>query len=313
MQLYIWRGATRNFGDELNELLWPRLLPGLLGDGGPDHAGSPLFLGIGSVLDARHPAHHRKIVAGAGFGGYHKPVSLDGSWEIYWVRGPCTARQLGLPAAFGLGDPASLLPLVHAPARCSAKAIGFMPHFESLARGAWAEAAAAAGVTLIDPRGAPETILDQIAGCRLLLSEALHGVIVADAMRIPWVALAPVAPIHRAKWHDWAEAQDVTIRFQSLPPSCRQEHIAIAVAPYRRAVRSVAACAGALARRIDCRSAYLERAAAALRGAAAAPSQLSRDRALSRAQVRMLERLHTLRAGPLRRGGNSKYDASRVG
>ena len=71
--------------------------------------------------------------------------------------------------------------------------IGFMPHFESLARGAWAEAAAAAGITLIDPRGDPAAIIAAIGACRLLLSEAMHGVIVADAMRVPWIALRPLA------------------------------------------------------------------------------------------------------------------------
>jgi hypothetical protein len=50
MRVYSWRGAQRNFGDELNAILWPRLLPGLLDGAGPD-----LLLGIGSVLDARHP------------------------------------------------------------------------------------------------------------------------------------------------------------------------------------------------------------------------------------------------------------------
>ncbi|HET6234120.1 MAG TPA: hypothetical protein VFE41_03985 [Acetobacteraceae bacterium] len=159
MQLYVWRGATRNFGDELNDLLWPHVLPGLLdsafgaahpdakhlsGDGGPD-----LSLGIGSVLDARHPADWRKIVAGAGFGGYEASAVLDGSWEIYWVCGPRTARQLGLPAAFGLGDPASLLPFVRPPTRHEGRTseldvpgigtsrigvVGFMPHFASLTR-----------------------------------------------------------------------------------------------------------------------------------------------------------------------------------
>jgi succinoglycan biosynthesis protein ExoV len=317
LRLYVWRGTTRNFGDELNDLLWPHLLPGLvdagLVDGNPvdanlvdggrlDDAGSALLLGIGSVLDARHPAERRKIVAGAGFGGYQRPASLDGSWEIYWVRGPRTARQLGLPAAFGLGDPASLLPLALPVARHDIGAIGFMPHFESLTRGAWPEAAAAAGVTLIDPRGAPDAILGQIAGCRVLLSEAMHGVIVADTLRVPWVALTPVAPIHRAKWLDWAESLDLTIRFQALPAASLGESIETAFAPRRRAIRAGLACAAALANRIDQRSACLGRAAASLRLAAAGTPQLSDWRALGRAQERMLNRLHTLRADRGARG-----------
>jgi succinoglycan biosynthesis protein ExoV len=321
VQVYVWRGATRNFGDELNDLLWPRLLPGLLEpEPGPDHVASidgcdsclldnnvpDLLLGIGSVLDARHSADQRKIVAGAGFGGYERPAELDGSWEVYWVRGPRTARQLGLPAAFGLGDPASLLPLVHPvtlPRADSPGTIGFMPHFESLARGAWPAAAAAAGVTLIDPRDEPETILSQIAGCRVLLSEALHGAIVADALRVPWVALVPVAPIHRAKWLDWAEAMDLTIRLQALPASSAREYVETAFTPHRRAVRVGLARAAALAERYDHRACYLDRAAAALLRAAAAPPQLSACRALTQVQERMLDRLLTLRAAEGRRSG----------
>ena len=352
MRLYVWRGATRNFGDELNRVLWPRLLPGLFDagpvDAGPVDAGlrdpappdpdllranllhpgpsdpdlgdpdlsdpdprdpgrpaddaSDLFLGIGSVLDARHPADRRKIVAGAGFGGYQAPVSLDGSWEIYWVRGPRTARQLGLCASFGLGDPASLLPLVHPIARHATGTIGFMPHFESLARGAWPRAAIAAGVTLIDPRNAPCTILDQIAGCRVLLSEALHGVIAADAMRVPWVALAPVAPIHRAKWLDWADALDLPIRFHLLPASSPREYIETAFTPRRHAVRAGLARLAALADRLDRREIHLARAAAALRRAAAAEPQLSDGAVLARSQGRMLACLDTLRANHPSRG-----------
>jgi hypothetical protein len=91
VKLYCWRGRTRNFGDELNLLLWPRLLPGLLDD---DDA--TLFLGIGSVLDARHAPAPVKVVAGAGFGGYQPPPALDENWLVHWVRGPHTARRLGL-------------------------------------------------------------------------------------------------------------------------------------------------------------------------------------------------------------------------
>jgi succinoglycan biosynthesis protein ExoV len=311
MRLYVWRGTVRNFGDELNHLLWPSLLPGLVDDDEPDPgpvgagpindrrcddgAAEDLFLGIGSVLDARHAADRRKIVAGAGFGGYERPATLDGSWEIYWVRGPRTARQLGLPASFSLGDPASLLPLVCPTSRSATGTIGFMPHFESLARGAWPEAAAAAGVTLIDPRGPPREILGQIAGCRVLLSEALHGVIVADAMRIPWVALTPLVATHRAKWLDWGDSLGLTIRFQALPASSPREHVETTFTPRRRITRAGVARAGAWAERFDCRSIHLDHAVAALRQAADAPPQLSHSRTLSDVQDRMLNRLHTLR------------------
>ena len=318
MHLYVWRGATRNFGDELNALLWPHLLPGRLDDasfddGLLDDLRSDLFLGIGSVLDARHPPDRRKIVAGAGFGGYQAPASLDGSWDIYWVRGPRTARQLSLPACFGLGDPASLLPLVHPVARHATGAIGFMPHFESLMRGAWPEAATTAGVTLIDPRDAPDTILDRIAGCRMLLSEALHGVIVADALRVPWVALAPVAPIHRAKWLDWADALDLTIRFHTLPASSPRERLETAFTPRRHAIRTGLAGVAALANRIGPRTACLDRAATALRQAATADPQLSNHLALDRAQTRMLNRLHTLRAAHDARGQPHRAAKARPG
>lgn len=309
MRLYVWRGSVPNFGDELNYLLWPRLLPGLLDDDRIDDGRSALLLGIGSVLDARHTlcpgsskeTKRRKVVAGAGYGGYERPASLDGSWEIYWVRGPRTACQLGLPTAFGLGDPASLLPLIYGRERQATRTIGFMPHFESLAHGAWPQAADEAGVTLIDPRGDPASIVRQIAGCHMLLSEALHGVIVADALRVPWVALAPVAAIHRAKWLDWAESLDLTVRFHALPASSPRESLetgfaALGRARWYRLARTGTLTAGRLIERIDRRSLHLDRAAAALRRAVAATPQLSDDRALARAQTRMLGRLRTLRA-----------------
>src|SRR4029077_10966294 len=128
------------------------------------------------------------------------------NWMISWVRGPRTASRLGLPAACGLGDPAMLLPCAGAWAGVRGKSIGFMPHFESMARGAWDRAAAAAGIALIDPRDDPAMVIAAIRRCNLLLSEALHGAIVADALRVPWIAVRPLAHIHRAKWHDWADA-----------------------------------------------------------------------------------------------------------
>src|SRR4051794_27351044 len=160
MILYRWQGGDRNFGDELNTLLWPRLLPGFF-----DADTSTRFLGIGSILDARHSVHGLKLVAGSGYGGYERLPILDRSWIIHWVRGPRTASILGLPSAMGLGDPAVLLPFAGLQADPVPTEVGFMPHFESAARGSWEASAAAAQVTLIDPRGDPLAIVHAIARC----------------------------------------------------------------------------------------------------------------------------------------------------
>src|ERR1700738_4193797 len=113
MILYQWRGQHRNFGDELNSLVWPGLLPEFF-----DQNDDTSFLGIGSILDDRHDPRSTKIVAGSGYGGYEARIALDETWIVHWVRGRRTARLLGLPPSLGLGDPASLVTLAGlAPAR----------------------------------------------------------------------------------------------------------------------------------------------------------------------------------------------------
>nr|WP_294518085.1 polysaccharide pyruvyl transferase family protein [uncultured Rhodopila sp.] len=281
MILYRWRGETSNFGDELNTVLWPALLPGFFDD---DPA--TRFLGIGSVLDRRHPAEIRKLVAGAAYGGYEGKPALDATWTVHWVRGPRTAATLGLPREIGLGDPAVLLPHAIEIKPAPSTAIGFMPHFESAARGAWQRAADIAGVTLIDPRGQPLDILAQIARCRVLLSEALHGIIVADTLRVPWVPIRPLARIHRPKWRDWADTVAVVPRFASLPPSALPEWLAA------RAGFATCHGAGIAAERM------IARAARALERAARAEPQLSPDAALQQCQSRQLDALAALRRNP---------------
>jgi succinoglycan biosynthesis protein ExoV len=289
VRLFCWEGTARNFGDALNRILWPRLLPGFFDDDPAE-----LFLGIGSVLDARHDAAVVKLVAGAGYGGYEPLPALDANWIIHWVRGPRTARRLGLPEACGLGDPAMLLDL-HANA--DRRDVGFMPHFESAANGAWAEAADAAGVTLIDPRGEPAAILAAIGRCRVLLSEAMHGAIVADAMRIPWVALRPLVPVHRAKWHDWADALGERVRFHRLAASTLSERLgATPIVRFhqgRRLLQGASTWLTGAARRH-----FIDRAANTLAAAARAPAQLSSDAALDRCRARMRERAHALSRQP---------------
>jgi succinoglycan biosynthesis protein ExoV len=189
--------------------------------------------------------------------------------------------------------------LVDAGADSDRRIVGFMPHFESAADGAWRQAAQAASVTLIDPRDDTAAILAAIGRCRVLLSEAMHGAIVADAMRVPWVALRPLMPIHRAKWHDWADALDMQVHFQALAASTLPERLrATPIVRFHRGRRLLQSVSARLA--VIARSRFVDRAASALATAARAPAQLSPDAALDRCRARMMERIHALALHPRR-------------
>ena len=128
-----------------------------------------------------------------------------------------------MPPTIGIGDPASLLPLSGLSPLRDDRHIGFMPHFESAIRVRLAgRRGHRRGVTSGRPtrdnpaRGHRAAIGKE---CRVIISEALHGVIVADALRVPWIAIRPLAPIHRPKWIDWAETLDLEVAFHQLPPS----------------------------------------------------------------------------------------------
>jgi succinoglycan biosynthesis protein ExoV len=64
-----------------------------------------------------------------------------------------------------------------------------------------------------------ESILAQVRGARLLITEAMHGAIVADALRVPWIAAQPLFWGHHRKWLDWSEAIGVDLRFRPLKPT----------------------------------------------------------------------------------------------
>ena len=294
MILYQWRGLHRNFGDELNSLLWPRLLPDFF-----DQDEATQFLGIGSVLDDRHERKATKVVAGSGYGGYQAQIVLDGTWIIHWVRGKRTARLLGLPPSLGIGDPASLVPLAGLTPVREDRDIGFIPHFESVAHGAWQEVAAKAGVTLIDPRDDPLTVIAAIGNCRMVMSEALHGIIVADALRVPWIAIRPLAQIHRPKWFDWAETLDLVVEFNGLTPSTALERAHLTHLTRFHLGRRVLHHQAARLRGIAPQR-HIDRAAQALRVIARAEPQLSRGALLEQAQNRMMETIAALRRQPMR-------------
>jgi succinoglycan biosynthesis protein ExoV len=221
VKLFLARLRAPNFGDALNPWMWPRLLPEMF-----DDDDSVVVFGIGSIISHRRDGPALKIVLGSAFvAEYGRLPDLSGDrWRFYFVRGPDTAAALGLDRALGVGDAAILLRTLLPPGLGNGP-VCFMPHWESLEWGYWAKACDRAGVTLIDPRWQVERVLAAIAGARLMICEAMHGAIVADALRVPWVPVLPLDTRHRAKWRGWADTLNITLEPRALWPSSLTEWV----------------------------------------------------------------------------------------
>jgi succinoglycan biosynthesis protein ExoV len=213
VRLFYYRGANgvSNFGDELNRSIWPRLLPGAF-----EHDDGTQFVGIGTLLNDRLPDAPRTIVFGAGVGYYGPPRPSD-RWSIYCVRGPLSAHALGLPADLAVTDPAALIARLEPPAQApSRQRYAFMPHWQS-EPDAWQLLCTRAGCAFIDPRGSPDDVLAALRGTDVLITEAMHGAIVADALRIPWIPVRTRGAINSFKWQDWCASMLLEYQPHLLP------------------------------------------------------------------------------------------------
>lgn len=212
MLLYYHRDPLGNFGDDLNPWLWEKLFPNTF-TGYVVHDPtlrcelddkSSLFIGIGTLLNTIVPKANPKIVLGAGI-GYGEQPTIDDTWRILSVRGPLTAKGLGLPDHLGLIDPA-ILAVDFAQltgVNDEREYISYMPHCGSARNADWTTIADEAGVNFIDPQWPVERVLAALRKTRLLITEALHGAILAESYRIPWVPIKSSPGVLDFKWNDW--------------------------------------------------------------------------------------------------------------
>lgn len=228
MKPFYWKSHYGNFGDELNRWLWDFLLPGFR-DAHPD----VLLVGVGTILN-RHelPEAGRKLVVGSGFGYGEVPdLSDPAAWDLRCVRGPLTAERLGLEPRLAAIDPAVMVSEMpefqNLPKTDDAI---FVPHWRSAVNGAWELAAEAAGLTCISPCGNDKAVIKAIAQARLVVAESMHAAIVADAFRVPWIAVSTSTNINGFKWRDWTASVGLTYDPRPVPLSAPAEARAKGVA-----------------------------------------------------------------------------------
>lgn len=210
MYLHYFRG--QNFGDALNPWLWPKLLGKVL-DGKKETA----FVGIGTILNEGIPETPKKIVLGAGTGYGTLPDVSSKKWKILAVRGPLTAHALNLPRSKAATDSAALLNTIELPQPDSDRRPVFIPHCTSAEYFPWANLCSEIGIRYIDPRGDVESIISAIRSARLVIAEAMHGAIVADTLRVPWVPVKIYNHINDFKWADWSLSLEMSYQPEILP------------------------------------------------------------------------------------------------
>ena len=206
--LYTDNGKT-NFGDDLNRWLWPRLLGRF-----PEEDDGVYFAGIGTVISkGMLPPNKRYIVLGSGVGYDILPDDFGSSaWKVLAVRGPLTARVLGLPADKAVTDTAALirlLPECEPLPEAERSGVVFMPHYTTLDSGNWERVCDLAGITFLDPFENSEKMVQRIRRAKLVIADAMHAAIVADALRVPWIPVALSPQNNTFKWLDWTQSLDL--------------------------------------------------------------------------------------------------------
>lgn len=212
MKLYYYKDPRGNFGDDINPWLWNKLAPEILGEDP-----SELLVGIGTLINNKIPEGPIKLIFGSGVGYGSLPV-IDEKWKFYFVRGPLSAMLLGLDKSTAISDPAILIPqLVNSEPIHSDQRISFIPHHGSINNADWRKICEKARINYIDPASDFHDVILNIRQSKLVIAEAMHAAIFADAFRVPWVSVKCYDHILDFKWHDWCQSLNMNYMPERLP------------------------------------------------------------------------------------------------
>lgn len=220
MEYIYYKAKQGNFGDDLNAWLWPKFF-------GENNPAGDYFIGIGSILFSEHKllktlTSKKKIVFGSGAKPGNKPLLIDDTWDVRFVRGPLSVAALGNKHKY-ISDGAYAVRLIEEFKQLSTVAkkykVSVMPYFHSTDYFDWKNICRQLGYHYISPLAEDgiEHTLQEIAASEFIISEAMHGAIIADALRIPWSRFVLTTPyteghiISEFKWMDWLYSIELII------------------------------------------------------------------------------------------------------
>jgi len=190
-----WHVGRPNFGDDINPSFFERIDRGRVRFAHDRR--KPHVLGAGSILKHATPA---SIVCGSGF--LEPPRRPVKAGQIVAVRGELSATACNADSSVLLGD--SLVIVDAFMKRPEPRhRYGYVPHVTNVRH--WRMLDRRRQHVIIDPAWAPWQVIDAIAACEVVFSQSLHGLIVADALGVPnvWVAPSEAMRGGRFKFDDY--------------------------------------------------------------------------------------------------------------
>ncbi len=220
MEYIYYKDPIGNFGDDLNGWLWPQLF------GEENLNNDDAFLGIGSILFNNSKLitdlkERRKIVFGTGIRLTYEAFKYDDKWDVKFLRGPLSSYSFNnkydyiSDAAYALRFIENFDSLKNTEKKYE---ISVMPYFRSIPFFDWQSICDNLGYHYISPlsENGVEFTLNEIASSKYLITEAMHGAILADILRVPWHRYVLSTPITEGpmvsefKWMDWLYSVGIT-------------------------------------------------------------------------------------------------------
>lgn len=193
-----------NFGDELNFNLLPLLINKEIVPLDVKFIKNYSF--IGSILSDRY-INSKTEVWGSGVQDISKPLT-NKPLKVHAVRGPLTRKYLldnNIDCPEVYGDPALLLPEVYNPKIEKKYKIGLIPHWQTKKLEKY-DVLKNENVVLINFHNYKKwtDVIDLILSCKYIVSESLHGLIIAEAYNIPnlWIDI-DLNHKYDIKFHDF--------------------------------------------------------------------------------------------------------------
>lgn len=207
-----------NFGDDINPYILGRFLPKEL-----LNSEKICVVGIGTLLNdglLNEITKYDKAMVFCSGVGYGKHSRLVGNSKLVYagVRGPRSAKALNLEEGLAKTDAAILL--YDKKTKCKKlHGITFIPHINT----DWSSGnilrriCEELNINYIAPNSQLDEFVQSINASSLVITEAMHGAIVADTLRVPWLPIK----IHNAlgfKWQDWTSSMELNYTPYELAP-----------------------------------------------------------------------------------------------